>query len=87
MVRPPMTDIKHSECNGDPSVGVLCSHLVSDDLLTDLGYPVKIVSKMVGGQIITRDGTSRGTAMMDAWRAGKVRICTKTARTRVPGHG
>lgn len=66
------------ECNGDPSKGQVCSHLATDDVLKQLGEPVRKVDKIVGTPVVVQEGHKfRHQAVSAAWRNGTVRICTK----------
>jgi hypothetical protein len=62
--------------NADPANGPVCSHLATDDILTDLGFPVRKTETSMGHVIVRRDGTDHAHAVHAAWIAGAVRICT-----------
>ncbi len=69
-------------CNADPAQGKVCSHLVTDAQLGDMGHPVAKFDKVVGTPVLVTPGTQRNKAVHAAWSEGHVRICTKTGGTQ-----
>ena len=58
--------------NADPAKGPVCTSQATNEIMTALGFPVE----QVNHGIITSPGMKSNDAIMAAWRAGKVRICT-----------
>lgn len=57
-----------------------CSHAVTDETLGALGFPVAKWDKVCGTPVLVTAGVSHGEAIYEAWKAGLVRICTKTEK-------
>ena len=57
-----------------------CSHRATRESLTALGFPVRVVEKVVGSDVVIVEGTSFEKARHAAWEAGVIRLCTRTDR-------
>lgn len=57
-----------------------CSHRQTRETLTALGYPVRVVEKVVGSDVVLVEGSSFEDARHAAWADGAIRLCTRTGR-------
>jgi hypothetical protein len=55
----------------------VCSHALTPDMLTDMGFPVRKTFTCMGSVEVVRPGKKFEDARYDAWLAGKSRLCTK----------
>jgi hypothetical protein len=77
--------------NRDPQVscppavntGKVCSHAVTDAQLTGWGFTTRRTDKIVGTPVVTREGVTFREAIMGAWNAGHLRICSLDPRTMI----